>query len=338
MKLKKIFDIPSRQNLVDKIISTTLQYPNGSTLCISSENDKMCPTLGSTSIQVHKKFGTPSLFGEAWIASIDKQIIALKKILLTDNTKDSFTKQQFLAGGSAWSELAVYILSTILVFSKVNPNLPITFRYYYCKECQFLNKNISKKKQQCIMTLNEMGDGDLKMYLKSKKMWNAKLIANFIFQVLSALYTLQKYFNMTHNDLHWGNVLVHEIQKGGYWKYTIDGIDYYIENLGYVFVLWDFGMVEIPGKMNTVSDTDNYDDLNNILSILYEEVDIKISILEDILDDESIPLHMLITKYFNTSTFTTKRDSNSIIDSFNMDVSKDVLKEATPIQLRHLFV
>ena len=73
---------------------------------------------------------------------------------------------------------------------------------------------------------------------------------NAYLQIFSALYALQKYFDISHHDLHWGNVLVHEIPAGGFWRYTIDGKVYDVPNLGFLFTLWDFGYARIPGKVD----------------------------------------------------------------------------------------
>jgi len=92
---------------------------------------------------------------------------------------------------------------------------------------------------------------------------------NAYFQIFSAVYVIQKKMKMFHNDLHWGNVLVTQINKNkkfdsinnsqsdsnehdnsgendergnGYWKYVVDGVSYYIPNMGYIFKIWDFGL------------------------------------------------------------------------------------------------
>jgi hypothetical protein len=79
------------------------------------------------------------------------------------------------------------------------------------------------------------------------------------FQVFAGLYTLQKHFDLTHHDLHWGNVLVHKIQPGGFLTYKIDDEYYKVPNIGYLFTLWDFGYAHIPGKLKARKDSSMYD-------------------------------------------------------------------------------
>ena len=60
--------------------------------------------------------------------------------------------------------------------------------------------------------------------------------------------------NYEHCDLHLGNILIHEIEKGGFWHYKINKLDVYVPNLGLFLVLWDFGACkEIDRKQCTTS-------------------------------------------------------------------------------------
>ena len=51
-----------------------------------------------------------------------------------------------------------------------------------------------------------------------------------------------KYSQSFHRDGHSGNFLYHKIEPGGCFRYVINGIDYYIENMGYLWISWDFGI------------------------------------------------------------------------------------------------
>jgi phosphatidate cytidylyltransferase len=74
------------------------------------------------------------------------------------------------------------------------------------------------------------------------------------------------YTNLIHNDCHTGNFLFHKIKPGGYFHYNIFGIDYYLENLGYLWVIWDFGLTEFYNLKPI-----NTDYLRIIISILYDK-------------------------------------------------------------------
>jgi hypothetical protein len=74
---------------------------------------------------------------------------------------------------------------------------------------------------------------------------------NAFFQITVAIYALQKYFNITHLDLHSDNILVRKLKKGGYWSYIINGKQYKVPNLGYQFYISDFGHAWIPNNFKS---------------------------------------------------------------------------------------
>lgn len=75
---------------------------------------------------------------------------------------------------------------------------------------------------------------------------------NALFQIMIAIIALQKHFGMIHSDLHTQNILVQKVKRGGYWKYTLDNHTYYLPNLGFVFLIHDFGFSWIPRKLTPV--------------------------------------------------------------------------------------
>jgi hypothetical protein len=125
-----------------------------------------------------------------------------------------------------------------------------------------INDTISNS---CVLLVNEFAnEGDLKNWLKIKNWGDPQIKTHeewyvMFFQVYAGLYSLQKYFDLTHHDLHWGNVLVHKIQPGGFLTYKIDNEYYKVPNIGYLFTLWDFGYAYIPNKLKASNDSKTYD-------------------------------------------------------------------------------
>jgi hypothetical protein len=73
---------------------------------------------------------------------------------------------------------------------------------------------------------------------------------------------------MIHNDCHWGNFLYHKINKGGYFHYKLFGENFYLENLGFLWVIWDF---ELATSIKEEYDEDGYifmDDFNRIIKCI----------------------------------------------------------------------
>lgn len=64
---------------------------------------------------------------------------------------------------------------------------------------------------------------------------------NIIFQIMAALYTMQLYGIYIKNFKLENNILIKDLSVRGaitnYWKYKINGIDYYLPNLGYLIMI-----------------------------------------------------------------------------------------------------
>ena len=103
---------------------------------------------------------------------------------------------------------------------------------------ELVNNNISLYYQ-----INELASGDFINYRITYRSNNIYL-SNAISQIYLSLMFFHKYMNAYHNDAHAGNFLFHKIKPGGYFHYNIYGKDYYLENIGYLWVIWDFGLIQ----------------------------------------------------------------------------------------------
>ncbi len=324
-----------RFQIFDDVVNSLQAVVNGNEVCIKSD------VFGDV-ITVGDRIGAPSKYGEAYQALLigKKYKLAIKKVVLTKKDQGrAYTREQMLSGNSAWAELAAYMLGTILVMAKICNNLPLTYKYTLCQSCRFVNKELKGNPvKPCIIVLNEFAEGDLKHYLGQPHRWSLPLITNCVFQVAAGLYAFEKYFRgMTHNDLHYGNVLVHEIKPGGYWLYKIDGKRYYVPNLGYVFVLWDFGMVHIPGYVQGMPLENNETDIGQISYLINDSLKTLVkgtdSIIHDLVRLEGqITLKEIIEHMF--TPYRTKPTSAAMLDEFNMDTSIESLREAVPSHLQ----
>lgn len=183
--------------------------------------------------------------------------VAVKKQFIDEQSyrfRDDIYSRQALAH-SIWAELFCLQLCRLLTSRLVCQNLPQWFDWYVCDKCKItelqeqLARPIDLEQSQstnCVFIVNKLAnDGDFWKWLSV--LYESKFYYNALFQIFAGLYALQKIFNLTHGDFHPGNVLVHSCAAGGYWKYQIDGNSFYLENLGFVFTVWDFGNVKIPG-------------------------------------------------------------------------------------------
>ncbi len=178
---------------------------------------------------------------------------------------------------------------------------------------------------------------------------------NAFFQITTAIFALQKYFNMTHLDLHSDNILVKKVKKGGYWSYIINGNVYKVPNLGYQFFIVDFGHAWIPNNFKSwfisqkykkkqihrgfdiyqlFKSTLSFDtapknfkkDVNYLIKKLRKNDDFD-NIIEDIWGDKYV---------YDTSSGKVKTVTTKKLDTFNFD--KRLYIKKIPKELQHLVV
>lgn len=266
------YKIKSRNIIYKNITRHTKK--SGSKLCISKQKklDK--------NIELLRRIGTESIYGEAFKGCYPKNCkieLAIKKIPIPQKDlkyKDKSDSKEALKKSIVWSELFFLKLTNLLVKEQVCPHLPLMYKYYICNNCSYENKNIQKtipkeSLDNCIIVINELADGDLKNFLTKEKPKKSELYIAY-YQIYIAIYCIYKYFRIEHQDLHWGNVLYHKIKPGGYIKYIIDGTEILIPNIGYLFVLWDFGLAKISGKIEqptTTSISTKYGELEDYIRV-----------------------------------------------------------------------
>jgi len=94
-----------------------------------------------------------------------------------------------------------------------------------------------------MITMNELADNDSEHFINLYHT-NDKLIWNALIQIMISIMFFHKYTNAHHRDTHSGNFLYHKITPGGYFHYNLYGKDFYLENLGFLWVIWDFGLIQ----------------------------------------------------------------------------------------------
>ncbi|KAJ3352333.1 hypothetical protein GGF32_003821 [Allomyces javanicus] len=197
--------------------------------------------------------GEGSINGEAYSATLrGSQTVFSIKIAPIRSTRDLRVLRNGNFGGlpkgdGAAGELFVTIVASEMVKLNVCPNLPLLYGWGVCNRCTYNNKELQVRRtpKSCLVLANEIAHGDLRDWVKTSHTFREWKV--MFFQVFAGLFAMQKYYGMTHNDCHWGNVLQHRIQRRGSFVFTIEGETYTVPNLGCLFVLWDFGYSQIPG-------------------------------------------------------------------------------------------
>ncbi len=177
--------------------------------------------------------------------------IALKvmPITITDLKNKGNTKYR------PWKEIYILEQSTEIVQTHGVPNLPLLYGFSICNSLKiddYINKRLKERMERAspdevfgknaLIIFNELADYDIEYWIKNVlfKLPDPKVLKSCIFQVMAGLAILNKQIHLVHFDLHVGNVLVSEINAGGFYHYRINNKDFYLPNYGYLFKVWDF--------------------------------------------------------------------------------------------------
>ena len=158
-------------------------------------------------------------------------------------------------------DVDIFLKLTKLTIKKKCPHFPISYGYLTCIKEQDTNYSRIKSalseslksfslidlssssiidKNKLYIQINEYANSPLSILVS--KNTNITIVTNIIIQTFISIVFFQKYMNMAHHDTHGYNFLCHKINPGGYFHYRIYGKDYYLENLGYLIVINDFGL------------------------------------------------------------------------------------------------
>lgn len=190
----------------------------------------------------------------------EKNVIVVKKIDLAElkETKDldrltakatpesiyKLYQSESAFRNPALIEIISNTLLNQLVLQNICPNYVLN--YYW--DLTIDKSDSSKRSKRYINIYNEyINYSDFSSWAESKH--TNKYWFNALFQIMIGLAAMKRYFNLLHTDFHTGNILVQKVKPGGYWLYTINGNNYYLPNLGFVFLISDFGFGWIPNKM-----------------------------------------------------------------------------------------
>jgi len=163
----------------------------------------------------------------------------------------------------------------------------------------------------------EYADGNLnKLYKDEDIFFNKKIIKNIIFQILMGILVMQKILFMVHNDLYIKNIFYKKISKSNikYFEYNINGEKFYLENIGFLIMIADFGNSQsllIPESDNRYT----YSKIKNMIKNNYDLV-----LLNKILF--SYEYKKIIRYIFSLKTDIYIIINNNYLHYKNIDISK----------------
>jgi hypothetical protein len=215
------------------------KYQTKQCLNVSKKNNLITYSLAGDNIKIVRRIGRESEYGAIYLSK-------------GSNTGELFRFASKIMKITSPNLIEINILDklTKLVISKKNPHFPIMYYNFYCDKREY-NSDLPEvvNASMYYININELASGDLKKFIHENNTDYLK-IKNALVQIYIAIYSFhcEGYF---HLDAHWGNFLYHRIKPGGYIKYIINGKELYVENLGYLWVIWDFGLAQKIPKINT---------------------------------------------------------------------------------------
>jgi len=200
--------------------------------CIEKINNEL---VIDNKIKLIKQFGTLSRFSINYICSF------------IDDEKFKFSAKIQINSKMAYKELEILEKLYPIRLETTNIHFPIIYGNIECPISKINNRNylpeFLKKdtKNGYLIIFNELLEGDLSTYLYNIALNNYDLWLNAIEQIYMCIASLHS-VGFMHSDSHDGNFLYKKIHPGGYFHYKINEKNYYIPNLGYIWVIWDFGV------------------------------------------------------------------------------------------------
>lgn len=223
-----------------KNLASTLQ--NALKIIKKVEEGKQCKDELLKHIKFTKVLGSGS-FGEVSVGILQTSIRDLPPPSYFKKFRFAIKMSRMPANFAPYIELHIMKLLNQLVFERKAQNLPVVIDSYKCDSCAFKAKTISNKKNKCLFTINEIASMDLDGWLKTLP--PIEELNSCLFQVMAGIHALQHHYLILNNDIKSQNILVYNVNAGGYWKYTIYGRDFYVPNYGKLFIVNDYGISSI---------------------------------------------------------------------------------------------
>jgi hypothetical protein len=273
-------------------------------------------------IKLYKPFGKQT---ENSIIYKAKNIIKKNKFLIkiklqqteTNNELELFKELSFNANKKNIQHIPLYYNYTIcdkIIRKNEYPNILSNAKYNYKYYSLLLFENAEDNLSSFI---ND--------YSIDKNMWK-----NIYEQTYISIFILHS-MGYIHNNINGSNFLYRIIEKGGCFHYKINGEDYYIENMGLIWMIWNFEKCEkIETKVKYWFLYDYYQ-LNIELSHRDYELEKKSNFLNDIKNPLNTDKGKKISGKLNDDiklSSNIKNIQNKLWQMFLINNNNNIIKEA----------
>jgi hypothetical protein len=256
-----------------------------------------------------KKIGSDSKYGLIFLSYLNKE----KKTLFATKILNGSKKYNIIETN------VLEILTQLNINKSLCPHFPITYGILKCNYNNYQHITLLKhlyNKQKLLFIFTELATDNLHNLMKNSKI-TSKILYNALTQIFISIMFFNKYIKAFHRDSHSGNFLYHKIKAGGYFHYRFNDKDYYVKNLGYLWIIWDFGQI-VPFKQISYPSSEafiyekelpiNYDYLKILDSF------IRYNMKTDKIPDVDVMRELLYYYEYNFNTDKMPKLVNDVID------------------------
>jgi serine/threonine protein kinase len=185
-------------------------------------------------------------FGNAYLASLNNHTFVIKEAIISINDwkkiKDNKKSLEVLSENSYVEEYRIMELLSDNLVKGGFPNFILSYKAAVCETCR---DTYGQYSNSCFMTFMEPAMCNFREFIKMPE--GKEMISNvnshysILYQLFLSLCTLHFKYGIYHRDIQYGNILVLKVKPGGYFRYIMNGKEYFVKNYGYLFCLHDFG-------------------------------------------------------------------------------------------------
>ena len=251
-----------------------------------SENNIPIFKINGTSIILKNKIGIDNINSVLFLSSIKDKNDKLFK----------FSTKIVLNNDKSKQEITILSKISNSVLNNNCPHFPIIYKTLKCDRFSNFEKFNDDKlpfnkddlsyypsiirlnpNNSFITILSELANGNLITFIDDNTIIGNEYQINTLVQILFSLMFFYKEVKCFHNNSNLNNFLFHKINSGGYYHYKFFDNDYYLENIGYLWLISNFSETISfnYAKFNNIPT--NNDFINIINSFISSDINNKIN-------------------------------------------------------------
>ena len=252
--ISKLIEVPLLNT--DDILNNINKTKNSNTYIFTLEKN-------ANNVLFYEKFGSASAYGSNY------------KTMILNNTFDIGNPNRLINCGTKFvtcdtitqpfnsNKKEIKLLHTVSKFAlyNINPNVPIIYKSYkldikdfnniaqkiypsfHYSICNNTGNKLENADAYCYM--NEIFSGDARVFIR-RFSHDPELLLNGISNIIISILTFWSISKKTHDDCHMGNFLYTKLKEprtnNEFCEYNIYGRKIYVQNLGFLWCSWDYGL------------------------------------------------------------------------------------------------